>query len=164
VERFKDDLVVGYLKPLDAARKVADSVESYKGWFGYYGSKVDQYDIKPENSYNMDEKGFLMGILQDQLRIFAKSSNVTANVVQDSSREWITVLACICADSSALSPTLIYQAVSGDLQDTWLQDFDPTAHSCFFRSSPNGWTSNDIGLQWLKTVFNRETKAKARRD
>jgi hypothetical protein len=68
----------------------------------------------------MDEKGFLMGILQDQLRIFAKGSTMDPNVVQDRSREWITCVACICADGSTLSPMLIYQAVSGDVQDTWL--------------------------------------------
>jgi hypothetical protein len=31
VQRFADNLAVGYLKPLDAARKAADSLESYKG-------------------------------------------------------------------------------------------------------------------------------------
>jgi hypothetical protein len=28
---------------------------------------------------------------------------------------------------------------------------------------PTGWTNNEIGLAWLKQVFNRFTKAKARR-
>jgi hypothetical protein len=83
-------------------------------------------------------------------------------MLQDGNREWITLLACICADGTKLTPSLIYQVASGNIQDTWLQDFDPSLHQCFFTSSSSGWTSNDIGLAWLEQVFNRETKAKAR--
>ena len=32
----------------------------------------------------------------------------------------------------------------------------------FFASSPNGWTSDELGLSYLTTIFDRETKAKAR--
>ena len=64
--------------------------------------------------------------------------------------------------AALLTPALIYQAVSGNIQDTWLQDFDPTVHKSFFASSPSGWTNNNLGLAWLKQVFDRETKAKAR--
>ena len=84
-------------------------------------------------------------------------------MIQDGNREWITTIACICADGSSLPPALIYQAVSGNIQDTWLQDFDPTEHQAFFASSPSGWTNNDLGLAWLKRVFDCETKSKARR-
>jgi hypothetical protein len=83
-------------------------------------------------------------------------------MIQDGNREWITTIACICADGTALTPALIYQAQSGNIQDTWLQDFEPAKHRAFFTSSPSGWTSNEIGLAWLKQVFDRETKAKAR--
>ena len=58
---------------------------------------------------------------------------------------------------------LIYKAVSSDLQDTWLQDFKPEEHSCHFGASPNGWTSNEHGFDWLKGLFNKETVNKAGR-
>ena len=84
-------------------------------------------------------------------------------MLQDGNREWVTTIACICADGSHLTPALIYQAASGKLQDTWLQDFDPTEHQAFFSSTPSGWTNNQLGMAWLRQVFDRETKAKARR-
>ena len=114
----------------------------------------------------MDEKGFLIGILTKMKRIFSKeqaNSGRLAGAAQNGNREWITVLACICADGTYLSPSLIYQAVSGNLQDTWLQDFDPDEHQCYFTSSPTGWTNDELGYQWLTNVFDRETKEKARR-
>jgi hypothetical protein len=113
----------------------------------------------------MDEKGFLIGVVQKSKRIFSRElfeSNQLRNMQQDGSREWITTIACICADGTSLSPALIYQATSGAIQDTWLQDFDPAENQAFFTSSPSGWTNNELGLAWLKGVFDRETKAKAR--
>jgi hypothetical protein len=53
--------------------------------------------------------------------------------------------------------------VSGKIQDTWLQDFNPNDHPCFFTSSASGWTNDELGYAWLTTLFDRETKAKARR-
>ena len=32
----------------------------------------------------------------------------------------------------------------------------------FFASLPNGWTSDELSLSYLTTIFDRETKAKAR--
>jgi hypothetical protein len=49
------------------------------------------------------------------------------------------------------------------MQDTWLQDFDPNDHHCFFTSSPSGWTNDELGYAWLTTLFDREMEAKARR-
>ena len=67
------------------------------------------------------------------------------------------------ANGTALSPDLIYQAVSGNIQDSWLQDFDHTKHNCFFASSPSGWTNDELGYAWLTNIFDRETKEKAKR-
>jgi hypothetical protein len=43
-----------------------------------------------------------------------------------------------------------------------VEDIEVGQHDVFVSSSPSGWTNNDIGLAWLKQVFNPSTKAKAR--
>jgi len=58
-------------------------------------------------------------------------------------------------------PGLIYQAIFGNIQDIWLQDYNPNQHPCFFALSPTGWINNDFGYTWLDIIFNREIKAKA---
>jgi hypothetical protein len=161
----KNEVKSAYLTPIDTARKKADSALYYSLYFELVGRKITEYDIQPENIYNMDEKGFLIGFLKKARRIFTKKAfdaGRVKHVSQDGNREWITVIATICADGTSLSPGLIYQAVSGDIQDSWLQDYDPNEHSCFFASSPTGWTNDDLGYAWLTTLFDRETKAKAR--
>lgn len=99
-------------------------------------------------------------------RVFSKCAfedGKLRHIIQDGNREWITTIACICADRIALTNALIYQGQAGAIQDTWLQDFNPAEHRAFFTYSPLGWTSHDVGLAWLKQVFDRETKKKARR-
>lgn len=166
VARHKDILDSRYLNTLDLARHKADSRESYKQYFDIIREKIEEYGITADNIYNMDEKGFMIGVCQKTRRIFTKQTfeeNKLARAGQDGNREWITVLAAICASGTALSPSLIYKAASGNIQADWLLDFDPNEHSCFFASTANGWTSDEHGLAWLEQVFDKETKNKARR-
>jgi hypothetical protein len=68
----------------------------------------------------MDEKGFLIGHLQKVQRIFPKALMARQKLLgtgQDGNREWITIVATICADETSLPPALIYKDISGDLQD-----------------------------------------------
>ncbi|KAI1517300.1 DDE-1 domain containing protein [Pyrenophora tritici-repentis] len=113
----------------------------------------------------MDEKGFMIGVTGRSKRVFDKRiydrKGITA-AVQDGSREWVTVLACICSDGTALSPALIFQSAAGALQSSWTDAINKEKHQVFIGSSPSGWTNNDIGLAWLKEVFERETRWKAR--
>ena len=124
-----------------------------------------QYRIEPQNTYNMDEKGFLLGKLHKTKRVVNKKAVESGKLLgsgQDGSREWISLLATICMDSTVLPPSIIYQAQTGNLQDTWLEDFKPDHQAAFFASSPNGWTSDDLGYAWLTQVFDRFTRSKAR--
>ena len=166
IKRHDIDLVSRWASGMDTERKRADSAFKYALYFKLLQRKIDQYKVDPRHMYNMDEKGFLIGILAKMKRVFSRRRYEEGGIrqmIQDGNREWITTIACICADGTSLTPALIYQAVSGNIQDTWLQDFDRAVHKAFFASSPSGWTNNNLGLRWLQQVFDRETKAKARR-
>jgi hypothetical protein len=80
---------------------------------------------------------------------------------QDGNHEFISLLACICADGTAIPPALIYQGKSGDLQDTWLEDFDSSSEEAHFAVSEKGWPNEQLGISWLTGIFDRYTKAKA---
>jgi hypothetical protein len=70
------------------------------------------------------------------------------------------LIASICANGSALPPSLIYQGESYDLQDTWLDEFNDSAQRAFFACSKNGWSDDTLGLEWLRHVFDRTTREK----
>ena len=96
------------------------------------------------------------------MSIEALRSGRVKNVRQDSNREFISLLAYICVDGTTLLAGLIYKGISYDLQDTWLDDFDSEEEVAYFAASSNGWSCDSLGYQWLRDIFDRHTKEKAR--
>jgi DDE superfamily endonuclease len=80
---------------------------------------------------------------------------------QDGSREFISLLACVCADGTALPPALIYQGASNDLQSSWIDDLNKRDQA-YFTASSNRWTSNELDLAWLRR-FDQDTRHKGNR-
>ena len=185
VERHRDQLYSVYLDSIDYSRRVADNIKhfshyfmlvsvsfallfvklrTYEPDFGQLEEKIRKYRIKPSNMYNMDEKGFLMGICNTMKRVVSiqqLKSKKLLGAAQDGSREFLSLLAGICADGSALPPGLIYQGESHDLQDTWLEDYDSSIDTAWFAASPKGWTNEELGISWLTGLFERNTAEKA---
>jgi DDE superfamily endonuclease len=83
------------------------------------------------------------------------------NAQHDGNREFISLLACICADGTATAPALIYQGTSNDLHNTWIEDLNER-DKAYFTASANGWTNNELGLAWLRR-FHQDTKHKGSR-
>lgn len=150
---------------MDQDRHAADSLGKYKLYFNLLSQKVDKYSVKARHTYNMDEKGFIIGITGRSKRVFSKAAYKQKRVrdsLQDSNREWITLLACVCADGTKLSPGVLFSSNANAIQNAWVDAIQPGKHSVFVAPSLSGWATNDIGLAWLEQVFNRETKHKTR--
>jgi hypothetical protein len=73
--------------------------------------------------------------------------------LQDGNQEWITLLACICGDGSALPPGLLFPPANKAIYSSWVEDIEVQKHEIFIGSSPTGWSNNNIGLAWLEQVF-----------
>ena len=96
---------------MDTNRKRANLAFKYSLYFKLLQRKIKQYNVNLRHTYNIDEKGFLISILSRMKRIFTKrryKEGGIKQIIQDSNREWITTIACICADESTLTPALIY--------------------------------------------------------
>lgn len=61
MRRWSAELDSKYLNTLDVSRHKAESISAFKQYFDVVSSKIEQYGIQPQNMYNMDEKGFLIG-------------------------------------------------------------------------------------------------------
>jgi hypothetical protein len=76
----------------------------------------------------MDEKGFLIRVLYKMRQVYFQKEMKKKRLLgasQDGNRDWITLLGAVCADGTALPPALIYRASSGNIQDTWLEKYNP---------------------------------------
>ena len=86
----------------------------------------------------MDEKGFFA---PRSKRVFSNTvwqSKERTEAIKDGNREWVTLLACVCAFGEALPPALIYQGSSG-IQPTWTGDVEVSKRQVFFSNSLTGW-------------------------
>ena len=126
---------------------------------------MEKYNITADNTYNWDEKGFLIGHASSTQRIMSLEAYLSGRIryaSEDGSREFVSLLACIGATGKVLPPALIYRGDSGSLQDTWLEDWIPEQEA-FFATSSNGWSSDSFGRNWLQKIFNRYTTPKSSR-
>jgi hypothetical protein len=57
---------------MDRDRYQADSEAKYRLYFDLLQAKIAEYDIEPCYTYNMDEKGFLIGITGRLKRVFSR--------------------------------------------------------------------------------------------
>ena len=57
---------------LDYNRARADSAFKYILYFELLRKKLEQYEVEPQNIYNIDKKGFLIRILSKIKRIFLR--------------------------------------------------------------------------------------------
>lgn len=53
--------------------------------------------------------------------------------------------------------------MNDNIRDIWVEDIQPEQHQVYVASSPSGWTTDRLGLAWVKDVFDANTKSKARR-
>lgn len=83
------------------------------------------------------------------------------NAKTNGNQEFLSLLACICADGTKLPVKLIYKSESHNLQDSWVEDIGEDI--AYFAASDNRWSCNSLGLQWLKKVFKQHKKEKAQK-
>jgi hypothetical protein len=87
------------------------------------------------HTYNMYEKAFMIGIVSRSKFVSSKAiyqQKSVLEVFQDGNREWLMLLACVCADSTALSPGLLSASQNGTVQSAWVDSIQANEHSILF--------------------------------
>ena len=96
-----------------------------------------------------------MGVISTAKVITGSEKASRAFFTQPGNREWVTVIECINSYGWAIPPLIILEGKvhistwykNGDLLDDWA-----------IGVSENGWTNNELGMTWLRTIFNKYTK------
>jgi hypothetical protein len=70
IHRYPDKLISRWTTGIDNSHHKADSGRKYRLYFDLLREKIDQYQAEARHIYNMDKKGFLLGILGRSKRIF----------------------------------------------------------------------------------------------
>lgn len=111
----------------------------------------------------MDEKGFAQGLLGALKVVCDRRQLATEKPLKKhcGTREWVSIIECICADGEAISPHLIF---AGKLnQDAWLDMLIASGiRGGSISATESGWTNNEIGMEWLSKSFESQTKQRQR--
>lgn len=130
--RNSNTLITAWTNPMDTNRHNTDSSERYRLYLNLLHGKVTEFDVLPENTYNMDEKGFMIGVLGKTKRVFDKALHKAKRFKQASHNgNRVTVIGAICADGKTLPPAVIFSATGEKLQAIWTRDVDPKMHSLY---------------------------------
>jgi len=143
-------------RSIDAPRIQGTSLERLQRWFDDVKKVISEYNIKPENMYNMDESGFAIGE-KEAGRCIINAEIRQQYQAKPGHQEWVSVIACIGADGSVVPLLVIFQAEN--LSRQWI----PANISGNWRFACNskGYTSNTHGGEWLTRCFEPETWEKA---
>ena len=105
------------LRSIDSVRIKDTAPEWLQRWFDDLKKVLVEFDIKPENIYNMDESGFAIGE-KEPGRVIINANIHQRYQAKPGRQEWVTVVECVCADGSIISPLVIFKAEN--LSTQWI--------------------------------------------
>jgi hypothetical protein len=73
VQQYPDKLISKWTMAMDNSCHKADSGKKYSLYFDLLCEKIEYCNVKTCHIYNMDEKGFILGVIGYSKRIFSKA-------------------------------------------------------------------------------------------
>lgn len=124
-------------------------------WFQVISEELERPDVLPENVYNMDETGVLLGKL-GSLKVLVGKNELRNYRGASSRRTLITAVECISATGSCLDPLVIWPSATH--RSHWTTHPTPGWH---FARTEGGYTNNEINMHWVQFVFDPQTRTTA---
>ena len=151
------ELKTRFNRKYDYKRALCEDPAIIQPWFDLVRNTIAKHGILDDDIYNFDETGFMMGMISTAMVVTASERRNRPNTVQPGNREWATVIQGINSQGWAIPPFIIFKGQC--LLSTWFEEDIPP--NWVLAVSENGWTTNELGLNWLKH-FNKHTKQRTK--
>jgi hypothetical protein len=125
-------------------------------WFEVIGTVLRHPAVLAENVYNMDETGVMLSMLGSVKVLVGKDDKRKYRGARVK-RTTVTAIECISADGRYLNPLIIWPATTH--RSNWT--IYPTP-GWQYGCSESGYTDSHISLEWLKRIFDPETRDRAK--
>jgi len=149
-----DELKAKYSRRYDYQRAKCEDPKTIQEWYDRVAMTKQKWGILDEDVYNFDETGFQMGVIATARVLTRSDRRGRPMVMQPGNREWVTVIESIDCQGWALPAMVILQGKVH--QANWYESGVP--EDWHIAVSDKGWTSDDLGLHWLKSVFDPCTR------
>jgi hypothetical protein len=124
-------------------------------WFEVITEVLQDPAILAENVYNMDETGVMLCIL-GSIQVLVGKEDPRDYRGAAVKRTMVTAIECISANGRSLLPMIIWPATTH--RSNWTTFHTPGWH---YACSESGYTDSKISLEWLKCVFDPQTRGQA---
>ncbi|KAJ6436248.1 ATP-dependent DNA helicase PIF1 [Purpureocillium lavendulum] len=149
-----DEIKAKYSRRYDYQRAKCEDPKMIQEWFDRVAMAKQKWGILDEDVYNFDETGFQMGVIATARVLTRSDRRGRPMVMQPGNREWVTVIESVNCQGWALPAMVILQGKMH--QASWYESGVPEDWQ--IAVSDKGWTSDDLGLHWLKAVFDPCTR------
>ncbi|RYC80880.1 hypothetical protein BFJ63_vAg16228 [Fusarium oxysporum f. sp. narcissi] len=147
------ELKTHFFRKYDYQRAKCEDPTIIRNWFKLVQNTIAKYGIQSEDIWNFDETGFMMGVISSGMVVTGSERLGRPKSVQPGNREWITVIQAINAEGWVIEPFIIG---AGQYHLANWHEEPTLPNGWVIATSQNGWTNNELGLEWLKH-FNRCT-------
>jgi hypothetical protein len=135
------ELKTCFQRRYDYQRAKCEDPTVIRNWFRLVENTIAKYSI------DLDETSFMMGVIASGMVVTGTERRGRPKLVQPGNREWITVIQAINGEGWAIPPFII--GVGQYHLANWYRESNLPG-GWAVATSQNGWTNNDIGLEWLK--------------
>jgi len=143
------------VRPLDWNRHEENTYKKITHWFEVIGKVLQDPVILAENVYNMDETGVMLS-MPGSVKVLVGKDDIRDYRGARIKRTTVTAIECISADGRYLKPMIIWPATTH--RSNWTTFPTPGwQYAC----SESGYTDSKISLEWLKHIFDPQTKERA---
>jgi hypothetical protein len=131
-------------------RAVCEDPKTIRKWFNLVQNIIGKYGIVEDDIFNFDETGFAMGLTATAKVITRSEFSGRRSVLQPGNQEWVTSIEATSAGGWALPPCVIFKGKV--FMHAWFED-EAIPNDWRFEVSDSGWTSDEIGVRWLREHF-----------
>ncbi len=139
-------------KPIEQARADAMNVYNIRSWFQQLWAIMRQYDIYPEDFWNMDEMGLRIGIGRGQWVIVPADdmyeSRFSHIISVHGDRDQCTVVESVSAAGNSIPPLVIMKGVI--ILKRWFTELPPELDNLLVGTSDSGYSNDTLFFQWLQ--------------
>jgi len=143
------------VRAIDWKRHENNIYDKITHWFEVISKVLQDPAILPENVYNMDETGVMLCML-GSVKVLVNKDDPRDYRGAGVKRTMVTAIECISANGRSLLPMIIWPATTH--RSNWTIFPTPGWH---YACSESGYTDSKISLEWLKCVFDPQTKGQA---
>ncbi|GKU08467.1 unnamed protein product [Fusarium langsethiae] len=146
MRRHKDQFRARKSTTRDASRKSMQDRGRIEQWYQAYDDWVTEDGVLPENTWNFDETGFMVGYLQKGIIVWTFHEVNDVILTDSHDTVLVTVVEAISATGKVIDPFIILSGVMIPLK--WVQNSLP--ENTVITTTPTGYTNDIVAIEWME--------------